>query len=453
MTIATTNPFTGQTLKTFAPHTPDEVEARLERAVEGFETLRSLSRVDRAALLRRAADVTEARQEDMARLMVLEMGKPITQARAEAAKCAWVCRHYADHADDYLADEHVGTDARESFRRYLPLGPVLAVMPWNFPFWQVYRFAAPALAAGNAGLLKHASNVPQCALMIEDIFAAAGFPEGAFQTLLIGSEEVEAVLRDTRVRAATVTGSEPAGSAVARTCGELIKPTVLELGGSDAFIVMESADLDAAVATAVKARCQNNGQSCIAAKRFIVDAAIYDTFRERFADALSALTLGDPMEEGTDIGPLVDTHSADHLMDQVAAAVDAGGRRVMGAERADGAFVTPGIVEGIPRDSDPASEEWFGPVAQLYRCEGIEEALRIANASPFGLGGSIFTENELEMDLAADRLEAGATFINSMTASDPRLPFGGIKRSGYGRELAREGIRAFCNIKTVSRAR
>ena len=453
MPIATTNPATGETVKTFTPHTDAEVDARIAASAEAFEALRAMSIEDRAALMIRAAEITEARADELGRLATLEMGKPITQAVAEARKCAWVCRHYAEHTAEYLADEHVPTDHVASFKRYLPLGPVLAVMPWNFPFWQVYRFAAPALMAGNTVLLKHASNVPQCALAMEDIFREAGFPDAAFATLLIGGSKVERVLRNPAVRAATLTGSEPAGSAVASVAGELIKPTVLELGGSDAFIVMASADLDACVETAVKARVQNNGQSCIAGKRFIVDAEIYDDFRDRFAKAMDALTVGDPMDESTDIGPMVSEDAADELEAQVEAALKAGARRVTGAERGEGAYFTPGIVENISPDSDSYSEEWFGPVAMLFRADGLEDALRIANDSPFGLGGSVWTENELEMEIAADRLEAGATFINSMTASDPRLPFGGIKVSGYGRELAAEGQRAFCNIKTVVRAR
>ena len=450
MAIATTNPFTGETLKTFEAHTPGEVDARIAASVDAFEALRALNVAERAALMTRAAELTEERADDFARLATTEMGKPLSQAVAEAKKCALGCRHYAEHTADYLADDPVDLgDGRRAFRRYLPLGPVLAVMPWNYPFWQVYRFAAPALMAGNTVLLKHASNVPQCALAMETLFRDAGFPEGAFQVLLIGGGEVETVLRDERVRAATLTGSEPAGSAVASVCGELIKPTVLELGGSDAFIVMPSADMDAAVETAVTARTQNNGQSCIAGKRFIVHADIYATFRERFAAALDALTVGDPMQDGTDIGPLVNKDAADELEAQVEAAVDAGASIVTGATRGDGAFIRPGLVEDIGPDSESYYDEWFGPVAMLFKADGMEHALRIANDSPFGLGGSVFTHDETEMGMAFDRLEAGATFINGMTASHPHLPFGGIKRSGYGRELAFEGQRAFCNVKTV----
>ena len=452
MPIATTNPATGETLRTFTAHTDAEVDAMLNIAVEGFHALRSLDIDDRAKLMHRAAELVEERAPDLARLMTLEMGKPLAQAEAEARKCAWVCRHYAEHTAEYLADEEVETDASRAFRRYLPLGPVLAVMPWNYPFWQVFRFAAPALMAGNVGLLKHASNVPQCAVAIERIFHDAGFPDGSFQTLLIPGSKVERVLRDSRVRAATLTGSEPAGSAVASVCGELIKPTVLELGGSDAFIVMPSADLDEAVRVGVKARMQNNGQSCIAAKRFIVDTEIYSEFRDRYVAAVEALTVGDPMDPSTDIGPLVDEGALSEILEQVAQAVKDGATLLTGGERLDrtGAFMSPGVLEGIPYGSRAFREEIFGPVALLFRADGIEDALRIANDSPFGLGGSIWTTNELEMMRAVDELEAGATFVNSMTASDPRLPFGGIKRSGYGRELSFEGQRAFCNTKTVS---
>ena len=453
MPIASTNPATGEVEKTFTPHTDAEVDARIAASLAAHEALRAISIADRAALMMRAAELTESSADAMAELATREMGKPVAQARGEALKCAWACRHYAERTAEYLADDAVDLgDGREAFRRFLPLGPVLAVMPWNYPFWQVYRFAAPALMAGNTVLLKHASNVPQCALMMDAIFAEAGFPEGAFATLLIGGSRVERVLRDSRVRAATLTGSEPAGSAVASVAGELIKPTVLELGGSDAFIVMESADIDRAVEVGVTARTQNNGQSCIAAKRFIVDAPVYDEFRAKFATAMEALTLGDPLDASTDIGPLVSEAAAAELEGQVEAALAGGATRVVGATRGRGAFFHPGIVEDIPEDSESYHQEWFGPVAMLLRADGLEDALRIANSSPFGLGGSIFTENPLDMEIAADRLEAGATFINAMTASDPRLPFGGIKRSGYGRELAAEGQRAFCNTKTVVRA-
>ena len=452
MAIATTNPATGDVVKTFEAHTDAEVDAKIARSVDAFHTLRAMDVANRAALMRRAGEITRARRDELARTMTLEMGKPLKQALAEADKCASACDHYAEHAADYLTDEVRDLGHARAYRKYLPLGPVLAVMPWNYPFWQVYRFIVPALMAGNTGLLKHASNVPQCALLLEDIFREAGFPDGGFQTLLIGGSKVERVLRDERVRAATLTGSEPAGSAVASVCGELIKPTVLELGGSDAFIVMPSADLDRAVEVGVKARTQNNGQSCIAAKRFIVDADIYDAFRERFVAAMDALDVGDPLEDSIDIGPLVDMSARDDILAQIANAVADGATLLTGGEAlpGPGSYLSPGVLENISPDSRAYREEIFGPVALLFRADGIEDALRIANDSPFGLGGAIFTDNEVEMMRAVDELEAGATFINSMTASDPRLPFGGIKRSGYGRELAADGIRNFCNVKTVS---
>ena len=450
MAIATINSFSGETEKTFSALSDADIDARIEASHQAHQQLRGLTIKDRAAWMQRAAELTEVKKDKLAELATREMGKTLAQAKAEVEKCVWVCRHYAGQTDTYLSDDPVDLgDDRKAFRRYLPLGPVLAVMPWNFPFWQVYRFAAPALMAGNTVLLKHASNVPQCALAMEEIFTEAGFPEGAFSTLLIGGSKVERILRNDKVAAATLTGSEPAGSAVAKLCGELIKPSVLELGGSDAFIVMPSADLDAAVETAVQARTRNNGQSCIAGKRFIVHADIYEAFRERFANALEALTVGDPMQDGTDVGPLVSVEAAEELERQIAAAVDSGASIVTGAQRGDGAIFHPGLVENISPDSDSYYDEWFGPVAMLFKADDMTDALRIANDSPFGLGGSVFTQDKAEMEMAFDQLEAGATFINSMTASDPRLPFGGIKRSGYGRELAAEGQRAFCNIKTI----
>jgi succinate-semialdehyde dehydrogenase/glutarate-semialdehyde dehydrogenase len=450
MAIATINPYTGKTEKTFPAFSDKGVDARIAQSTFAFNALKSVSLDDRAALMRKAADLTEALKNQLAELATREMGKPLSQAIAEVEKCIWVCRHYADHTAHYLADDAVDLgDQRRAFRRYLPIGPVLAVMPWNFPFWQVYRFAAPTLMAGNTVLLKHASNVPQCALAMEAIFKDAGFPDGAFSTLLVGGDKVERILLDDRVAAATLTGSEPAGRAVASVCGELIKPTVLELGGSDAFIVMPSADLDSAVETAVQARTRNNGQSCIAGKRFIVHAEIYDDFRHRFAEALDALIVGDPMDAATEIGPLVSVAAADELDDQIEAALKSGASIVTGAKRGEGAFFHPGLIENISPDSASYYDEWFGPVAMLFKADDMQDALRIANDSPFGLGGAVFTQDTAEMEMAYSGLEAGATFINSMTASDPRLPFGGIKRSGYGRELAAEGQRAFCNVKTI----
>jgi succinate-semialdehyde dehydrogenase/glutarate-semialdehyde dehydrogenase len=383
--------------------------------------------------------------------MTTEMGKTHGSAIAEAEKCAWACRYYAENGGRLLADEPVSTNASKSFVRYEPLGPVLAVMPWNFPFWQVFRFAAPALAAGNTGLLKHASNVPQCALAIENILHRAGFPEGAFQTLLIEANQVDSLLQDDRVVAATLTGSEPAGRSVARASGGQIKKTVLELGGSDPFIVMPSADFDEAVSTAVKARVINNGQSCIAAKRFIVAGRIYDAFEQRFVDRMKALKVGDPMAAGTDVGPLATNKIREELHDQVQRAIQAGGRLLTGGRKIDGPgfYYEPTVLADVPRSSPVFHEEFFGPVAMLFRARDAEEAIELANDSPFGLGSSVWTRDESEQAQFADGIEAGQVFLNAMVASDPRLPFGGVKRSGYGRELGVWGIREFVNVKTV----
>ena len=361
------------------------------------------------------------------------------------------CRYYAENGERHLADEPIATNASRSFVRYQPIGPVLAVMPWNFPFWQVFRFAAPALMAGNVGLLKHSSNVPQCALAIEDILRRAGFPDGAFQTLLIGAGATAAVIADDRVAAATLTGSEPAGRSVASLCGDRIKKTVLELGGSDPFIVMPSADLDAAIATAVKARTINSGQSCIAAKRFIVADSIYEDFERRFVETMKALKVGDPMEDATDVGPLATGAIRDELHAQVERAVASGARPLLGGHKIDGPgyFYEPTVLAGVPRRSDVFREELFGPVAMLFRVSGVAEAIEWANDSPFGLGASVWTTDDAEQSRFIDEIEAGAVFVNAMVASDPRMPFGGVKRSGYGRELGVFGIREFVNIKTV----
>jgi succinate-semialdehyde dehydrogenase/glutarate-semialdehyde dehydrogenase len=379
------------------------------------------------------------------------MGKPLKAAVAEAEKCAWVCRYYAENAEHHLADITVETNAKKSYVHFQPLGPVLAVMPWNFPFWQVFRFAAPALMAGNVGLLKHASNVPQCALAIEEVFTTAGFPKGAFQALLIGSDAVEGILNDPRVVAATLTGSEPAGRSVAAAAGKQIKKTVLELGGSDPFIVMPSANLEEAVTTAVKARTINNGQSCIAAKRFIVADEIYDEFEKRFVKEMRALKIGDPMEESTDIGPLATPQIVDDLDEQVKKAIASGARVLNGGEKIDGRgnYFEPTVLVDLNIDAPVSCEEIFGPVAMLFRVSGIDEAIKIANATPFGLGSAAWTNDAAEQARFIEGLEAGAVFINGMVASDPRLPFGGVKNSGYGRELAEFGIREFVNVKTV----
>ena len=451
MAIQTQNPATGDVIKTFEPHTDAEVDLMLAKSVVAHEALRGWSFEKRATHMRKAAQILRDEAEVLGAIVTLEMGKTLTSAIAEVKKCAMGAEYYADTAEAHLADDVVKTDAAKSYRTYLPLGPVLAVMPWNYPIWQVVRFAAPALMAGNTGLLKHASNVPQCALYVEDIFRRAGFPDGAFQTLLISGAKVERVLRDDRVKAATLTGSEPAGASVASICGQEIKPTVLELGGSDAFIIMPSADLDAAVETGIKARNQNNGQSCIAAKRFIVHADIYDEVKERLVKATEALKVGDPTKTDTDTGPLVNEAARKEIASQVDAAVKDGAHLLTGGKvmAGNGWFFEPGVVENISKGSSAYHEEIFGPVATLYKVDGIDAAIELANDSPFGLGSSIWTAEKSEQEQAIREIEAGATFVNAMTSSHPALPFGGIKRSGYGRELAAEGIRAFCNVKAV----
>src|SRR6202167_1084950 len=451
MAIATVNPATGEVLKTFEPLTAAQIEEKLQRAASAFAQHRRTSFADRASKMLRAAEILEKEKDECAHLMTLEMGKPLKAAVAEALKCATGCRYYAEHAEKFLTDEIVETGAKRSFIRYLPIGPILAIMPWNFPFWQVFRFAAPALMAGNVGLLKHSSNVPQCALAIEDILRRAGFPDGAFQTLLIGAAQTASVLADDRVAAATLTGSEPAGRAVAAQCGDLVKKTVLELGGSDPFIVMPSADFDAAVSTAVKARTINNGQSCIAAKRFILADGIYDEFERRFVETMSALKVGDPIAADTDVGPLATSAIREELHAQVQRAVGAGARLLLGGRMTDGpgSFYEPTVLAGVPRQSDIFREELFGPVAMLFRVRDTAAAIELANDSPFGLGSSVWTRDAAEQSQFIDEIQAGSVFVNSMVASDPRLPFGGVKRSGYGRELGVFGIREFVNIKTV----
>jgi succinate-semialdehyde dehydrogenase/glutarate-semialdehyde dehydrogenase len=452
MPIASINPATGETLKTFESLTKAQIEEKLQRASDVFQVYRETTFAERAGMMTRAAEILETEKHALARLMTLEMGKTIKGAVGEAEKCAWVCRYYAETAQQHLADELIETDAAKSYVKFQPLGPVLAVMPWNFPFWQVFRFAAPALMAGNVGLLKHASNVPQCALAIEDIFRRAGFPDGSFQTLLVGSDAVEAILRDSRVAAATLTGSEPAGRSVAAIAGGEVKKTVLELGGSDPFIVMPSANLELAVTTAVKARTINNGQSCIAAKRFVVKQEIYAEFEKRFVEEMKALTVGDPMDEATEIGPLATEQILKDVDEQVKTSVAAGAIVLTGGKKLDrpGNFYEPTVLTNIPKDSPAYSEEIFGPVALLFRVNDIHEAIQLANATTFGLGSSAWTNDETERNRFINELEAGCVFINSMVASDPRLPFGGIKNSGYGRELGEFGIREFVNIKTVS---
>jgi succinate-semialdehyde dehydrogenase/glutarate-semialdehyde dehydrogenase len=456
MAIASTNPATGATLKTFDPLTAQQLDDKLRLAVATFQDYRGTSFGQRTNFMLRAAEILENEKQDFARLMTLEMGKPIKSAVQEIEKCVSVCRYYAENAERHLADEIIETNATRSYVHFQPLGPVLAIMPWNFPFWQVFRFAAPGLMAGNVGLLKHSSNVPQCALAIEDIFLRAGFPIGAFQTLLVGSDSVRQLLEDPRVVAATLTGSEPAGRNVAGIAGNQIKKTVLELGGSDPFIVMPSADLEAATTTAVKARTINNGQSCIAAKRFIVHAQVYDEFEKRFVEVMKQLRVGDPMDEATDIGPLATGQILQELEDQVKVSVAAGAKILTGGrkfkaagELAVGYFFEPTVLVDIPSGSPAYQDEIFGPVASLFRVANLDEAIELANSTPFGLGAAAWTKDESEVKRFIDELQAGSVFINGMVASDPRLPFGGVKNSGYGRELGEFGIREFVNIKTV----
>lgn len=451
MAIASINPANGETLRTFEPLTAAQIEVKLTLAVEAFGAHRRTSFDERAEKMRRTADILDAEKQTLARTMTLEVGKTQKASVEEVEKCARCCRFYADNAARFLADEALESGAGQSFVRYQPLGPVAAVMPWNFPLWQVFRFAAPALMAGNVGLLKHAENVPQCALAIEDIFAQAGFAPGVFQALLIETSQFPAVLDDPRVVAATLTGSERAGSKVAELAGRRCKKMVLELGGSDPFIVMPSADLDQAVQTAVKARVLNNGQSCIAAKRFIIAEAIYEEFTRRFVELMEALRVGDPMDETTDVGPLALPRLLEALDTQVQASVKAGAQVLTGAHRLDrpGSFYAPTVLADIPTDAPAYHEELFGPVALLFRVPDIDAAIRQANDTPFGLGSSVWTRDPIEQERFINDIEAGMVFVNVMVASDPRLPFGGIKHSGYGRELSAIGIREFVNVKTV----
>ena len=452
MPIQSENPATGEVVKSFTAHSDDQVDAMIAKSYAAYKELRLWSFEHRAKHMRKAAQILRDEAETLGAIVTLEMGKTLKSAIGEVKKSAFGADYYADTAKTHMADEIVETNASRAYRTYQPLSPVLAVMPWNYPIWQVLRFAAPALMAGNTVLLKHASNVPQCALYIEGIFRRAGFPQWAFQTLLIGGSKVERVLRDDRVKAATLTGSEPAGASVASICGQEIKPTVLELGGCDPFIIMPSADIDKAVSVGTIARNQNNGQSCIAGKRFIVHSDVYDVFKQKFISSFKSLKIGEPTQPDIDIGPLVNKASLDEITEQVEKAVQDGARLLVGgvALEGPGYFFEPGILENIPKSSKAFHEEIFGPVAALYKVSSLEEAIELANDSPFGLGSSIWTQVECEQVQAIRDIEVGAVFVNSMTTSDPRLPFGGIKRSGYGRELAAEGIRAFCNLKTVS---
>jgi succinate-semialdehyde dehydrogenase / glutarate-semialdehyde dehydrogenase len=458
MAIATINPFTGRTEQEFEPHDETEVEARIAAAQAAFVALRATTFAQRAEWMRAAAQLLDDDVERLARLITIEMGRPIAGARAEVLKCAKGLRFYADHAEEFLAPEQLAdpgaVGARAAGTRYAPIGVVLAVMPWNYPLWQVLRFAAPALMAGNTGLLKHASNVPQAALYLDTLFSRAGFPVGAFHTLLIPASGVERVLRDPRVKAATLTGSEPAGRSLAAIAGSEVKHVVLELGGSDPFVVMASADVDRAASVAVTARNQNNGQSCIAAKRFIVHTDVYDEFTRLFAERVAALRVGDPLEEGTDVGPVATESGRDELESQVADAVAKGATVRTGGfvPDRDGWFYEPTVLEGITPAMRLHLEEAFGPVATVYRVADREEAARIANGTTFGLSSAVWTTDPDEEDWFIRNLDAGAVFVNGMTASYPELPFGGVKDSGVGRELAAAGIREFCNLQTVWKA-
>jgi succinate-semialdehyde dehydrogenase/glutarate-semialdehyde dehydrogenase len=451
MGIASINPATGQVIKTFQPLSQQEIEKKLHLAVNTFKSEWNIPFAVRAKRMLKAAEILERDKEKFAHLMTLEMGKTYKSAIAEAVKCTTACRYYAQNTEKFMADEVVETGARKIFIRYLPIGPILAVMPWNFPFWQVIRFAAPALMAGNVGLLKHASNVPQCALAIESIFLEAGFPEGAFQTLLIGSAQVDALLNDPRIVAATLTGSEQAGIQVGVGAAKRIKKVVLELGGSDPFIVMPSADLDAAVSTAVQARIQNNGQSCIAAKRFIVAEPIADAFESKFVEKMQKLQIGDPFDEITELGPLSTPEAVKDLDRGVHNTIEAGAKLLTGGHplQGKGNFYAPTVLTNVPKGSPAYSEEFFGPVASIFRVKDQDEAIRLANDVRFGLGASAWTNDEKEQERFINELEAGMVFINKMVASDPRIPFGGVKASGHGRELGLVGIREFLNAKTV----
>ena len=451
MSIASINPATGELLVSFPALTPEELDARLECSAAAFALWKRTSFSERAALLRKAANILEAEAERLGRLMTVEMGKPVRPAMDEVLKSGKGCRYYADHAAGFLADANIPTEAKQSYIRYEAMGAVLAIMPWNYPFWQVFRFAAPALMAGNVALLKHAPNVPQCAIAIEDIFLRAGFPVGVFQTLLLETEQVSAVISDDRVHAVTLTGSDRAGRDVAASAGKALKKCVLELGGSDPFIVMPSADLDKAVATAVKSRAGNSGQSCIAAKRFILERTVAEEFVSRFATAMASLKVGDPLDPATDLGPLARPDLVAQLDSQVRATLAAGATVVIGGAPlpGPGCYYPPTILVDIPVDSPAYRDEFFGPVALVFVVDGLDEALLIANDTRFGLGASLWSNDIAEQQRFVSEIEAGQAFVNAMVASDPRIPFGGVKTSGYGRELGIEGIRELVQVKTV----
>ncbi|MGC3996773.1 MAG: NAD-dependent succinate-semialdehyde dehydrogenase [Anaeromyxobacter sp.] len=449
--LSSVNPATGEVEARFEELSEVELERRVARAADVQRVWRRQPIANRARLLSRAADVLEAGADRFGRIMTAEMGKTLASARAEVEKCARACRYYAAEGEGFLADEELPARPLRAYRRYLPLGPVLAVMPWNFPFWQVFRFAAPALLAGNVGLLKHASSVPRCALALEEVFREAGFPAGVFQALLIGSARVERLVLDPRIAAVTLTGSEAAGAAVAAAAGRALKPVVLELGGSDPFVVLPSADLEAAARAAVEGRTVNAGQSCIAAKRFIVHEAVADRFEAAFASRMGALRMGDPTDPATELGPLASRAEVERVAAQVEALLAAGARRLVGGPPppGPGCWFPPTVLADVPREAAAAREEIFGPVALLFRVASLDEAIALANDVPFGLASSVWTQDPAERARLVDELEAGATFVNAVVASDPRLPFGGVKRSGHGRELSREGIRSFVNVKTV----
>jgi len=451
LAIATINPATGKTVRTFEPFSAARVGECLDRAAAAYREHRRTTFSERAQRMQKAATILDAECRELGRLMTLEMGKPIGAAIAEAEKCATACRYYAENAEHFLADQPVKMEGGKSWVAFQPLGVVLAIMPWNFPFWQVFRFAAPSLIAGNVGVLKHASNVPQCALAIEDVFRRAGFGDGVFQTLLVGSDMIEGIIADKRIAAVTLTGSEEAGRSVASVAGKHLKKSVVELGGSDPFVVMPSADLEQAVSTAVIARMINNGQSCIAAKRFIIHEKIYAEFLKKFVAGVSAIRIGDPMDEKTQLGPLATGTIRDQLDDQVKASVAAGARLATGGRKLEGNgfFYAPTVLTDIPPNAPAAREELFGPVASVFKAKDLADAIRIANGTSFGLGASAWTRDAAERDRFVAEIESGLLFINGMVASDPRLPFGGVKNSGFGRELAEFGIREFVNIKSV----
>lgn len=451
MAIASINPATGETLRKFDALSRDEIDQALERATTAFETHRRTTFEDRRTALTAAAEIMEAEEKEFGRTITLEMGKPIRAAREEVAKCANACRYFAANAEQFLLPNEYKSEGPRSYVRFDPIGPVLAIMPWNFPFWQVFRFAAPALMAGNVGLLKHAGNVPQCALAIAQIFRRAGFGEGVFQSLLIEAEQTAAVIDDRRIKAVTLTGSERAGAEVASRAARQIKKSVLELGGSDPFIVMPSADLEKAAEIGVKSRTINAGQSCIAAKRFIIAEAVYGRYVEQFVAKMHALKIGDPLDEATQIGPLATESIRDGVHEQVQKTIEAGAKLLLGGRKLEGPgfYYAPTVLVDVPPDSPAAREEIFGPVAAFFRARDAEQAVAMANDSEFGLGSNVWTQDADEQEFFVRELQAGSVFINGMVASDPRLPFGGVKRSGYGRELSSEGIREFTNIKTV----